>query len=108
MTALADSEPRAKPTPVRRTSGLLDPSLFATGRGSLKFADLIGFAASAILAHRIRSALTALGVVIGVAAVVLMTSIGTGAQQAVTKAISGLGSNLIIVQPGGGRAVGGF
>ncbi|MFN3374901.1 MAG: ABC transporter permease, partial [Chloroflexus sp.] len=40
-----------------------------------------------------RSVLTSLGVVIGVAAVVMMTSIGLGAQQRVTEAISGLGSN---------------
>ena len=46
-----------------------------------------------------RSVLTSLGVVIGVAAVVMMTSIGMGAQQRVTQAISGLGSNLIIVTP---------
>jgi putative ABC transport system permease protein len=46
-----------------------------------------------------RSVLTSLGVVIGVAAVVVMTSIGLGAQQRVTQAISGLGSNLIIVTP---------
>ncbi len=109
MSALAETDhPISKPTAVHRKSGLLDPTLFSTGRGSLRFPDLIGFATGAIMAHRIRSLLTALGVVIGVAAVVMMTSIGTGAQQAVTKAISGLGSNLIIVQPGGGRAVGGF
>src|SRR5688500_18686082 len=46
-----------------------------------------------------RSALTSLGVVIGVAAGVLMTAIGLGAQQRITGAISGLGSNLIIVMP---------
>jgi putative ABC transport system permease protein len=46
-----------------------------------------------------RSVLTSLGVVIGVAAVVMMTSIGLGASKRVTDAISGLGSNLIIVMP---------
>lgn len=69
--------------------------------------ELARFAAGAIIAHPMRSALTALGVVIGVAAVVMMTSIGLGAQQSVTKAISGLGSNLIIVSPGSSRQ-GGF
>ena len=69
--------------------------------------ELARFAAGAILAHPMRSALTALGVVIGVAAVVMMTSIGLGAQQSVTKAISGLGTNLIIVSPGSVRQ-GGF
>jgi putative ABC transport system permease protein len=70
--------------------------------------ELIRFAAGAIFAHPMRSALTALGVVIGVASVVMMTSIGLGAQQSVTKAISGLGSNLIIVVPGSSRQPGGF
>jgi len=70
---------------------------------SVRPIDLVRFAADAIIAHPLRSGLTALGVVIGVAAVVLMTSIGLGAQQRVTSAISGLGSNLIVVQPGSQR-----
>ncbi|TAJ70450.1 MAG: ABC transporter permease [Phenylobacterium sp.] len=61
--------------------------------------ELVRFALGAIIAHPMRSVLTSLGVVIGVAAVVMMTSIGLGAQQRVTQAISGLGSNLIIVTP---------
>jgi putative ABC transport system permease protein len=61
--------------------------------------ELIRFALGAIVAHPMRSVLTSLGVVIGVAAVVMMTSIGLGAEQRVTQAISGLGSNLIIVTP---------
>ena len=65
--------------------------------------ELVRFAAGAIVAHPMRSALTALGVVIGVAAVVMMTSIGLGAQESVTKAITGLGTNLIIVSPGSNR-----
>ena len=61
--------------------------------------ELVRFAVGAIIAHPMRSVLTSLGVVIGVAAVVIMTSIGLGAQKQVTSAISGLGSNLIIVLP---------
>lgn len=67
--------------------------------GGMKSFELVRFALGAILAHPMRSVLTSLGVVIGVAAVVMMTSIGMGAQQRVTDAISGLGSNLIIVTP---------
>mgnify|MGYP001619922728 CR=1 FL=1 len=73
----------------------------------MRRADLITFAAGAIIAHPTRSALTSLGVVIGVAAVVMMTSIGLGAQQRVTSAIGGLGSNLLIVSPGASRGPGG-
>jgi putative ABC transport system permease protein len=65
--------------------------------------ELLRFAGGAIAAHPMRSALTALGVVIGVAAVVMMTSIGLGAQQRVTSAISGLGTNLIVITPQFGR-----
>lgn len=65
----------------------------------MNFIELIRFAGGAIVANPLRSGLTSLGVVIGVAAVVMMTSIGAGAQQRVTSAISGLGSNLVIVSP---------
>jgi len=61
--------------------------------------ELVRFAFGAIVAHPMRSALTSLGVVIGVAAVVMMTSIGVGASQRISGAISGLGTNLIIVTP---------
>jgi putative ABC transport system permease protein len=74
---------------------------------TLSVKDLIGFAGGAITAHPMRSVLTSLGVVIGVAAVVMMTSIGLGAQQQVTKTIGALGSNLIIVRPGQPRGAGG-
>lgn len=67
--------------------------------GGMKSFELVRFALGAILAHPMRSVLTSLGVVIGVAAVVMMTSIGMGAQQRVTDAISGLGSNLMFVTP---------
>ena len=69
--------------------------------------EIVRFAAGAIIAHPLRSGLTSLGVVIGVAAVVMMTSIGLGAQKRVTDTISGLGSNLIIVSPLQPRTAGG-
>lgn len=65
----------------------------------MRYVELVRFAVGAIVAHPMRSVLTSLGVVIGVAAVVMMTAIGMGAQQRVTESISGLGSNLIIVMP---------
>jgi putative ABC transport system permease protein len=54
-----------------------------------------------------RSALTSLGVVIGVAAVIMMTSIGLGAQQRVEEALSSLGTNMLVVRPGAPRGGGG-
>ena len=62
---------------------------------------------SALVANRLRSALTMLGMIIGVAAVILMLAIGGGVQKEVQGAISGLGSNMLIVTAGSGRQ-GGF
>jgi ABC-type antimicrobial peptide transport system, permease component len=57
-------------------------------------------AVDALRANRLRSALTMLGVVIGVAAVVILVAIGSGAKQEVETEVEGLGSNIIIVVPG--------
>jgi len=57
-------------------------------------------ALDALKANRLRSALTMLGVVIGVAAVVILVALGSGAKQEVEDQVEGLGSNIIIVVPG--------
>ena len=54
----------------------------------------------AVRSHRLRSALTMLGILIGIAAVILTVGLGQGAQQKVSAQISALGSNLLIVSPG--------
>lgn len=55
---------------------------------------------NAINANKIRSGLTILGIVIGIASVIAMLAIGTGAQKDITDRIQGIGSNLVIVRPG--------
>ncbi len=62
--------------------------------------NLLKVALKSILKSRMRSLLTALGIIIGVAAVVVMVAIGDGAQIQVEQQISSLGSNLIIIFPG--------
>jgi putative ABC transport system permease protein len=57
-------------------------------------------ALGALRSNRLRSALTMLGVIIGVAAVVLLVALGSGAKQEVEDQVEGLGSNIIIVVPG--------
>jgi putative ABC transport system permease protein len=57
-------------------------------------------ALDALRANRLRSGLTMLGVVIGVAAVVVLVAIGTGVKNQVEREVEGLGSNLLIVVPG--------
>jgi putative ABC transport system permease protein len=54
----------------------------------------------AIRTHRLRSSLTMLGILIGIAAVILTVGLGEGAQKKVSNQISALGSNLLIVSPG--------
>ncbi len=54
----------------------------------------------AVLSHRLRSGLTVLGIMIGIAAVILTVGLGEGAQQQVSSQISALGSNLLTVTPG--------
>jgi putative ABC transport system permease protein len=51
-------------------------------------------------ANKVRSALTMLGIIIGVAAVIAMLSIGRGAQALITSQIEGMGTNLLFVRPG--------
>src|SRR4026208_249316 len=50
--------------------------------------------------NKMRSALTMLGIIIGVGAVIAMVSIGQGAQQMVQTQINSMGSNMLYVQPG--------
>ena len=56
-------------------------------------------------ANKMRSGLTILGIVIGVAAVIAMLAVGSGAQNTITGSISGLGSNLLFVFRGGSEDV---
>lgn len=62
--------------------------------------DLLRLAAGAVHAHRLRSALTMLGIVIGVASVILLTSIGEGTRQYVLAELLQFGTDLIAVRPG--------
>lgn len=66
----------------------------------MRLAEAWRVALDALRANRLRSILTMLGVVIGVAAVVALVAIGTGAKQQVEQQVEGLGSNLLIVVPG--------
>ena len=62
---------------------------------------------SAITAHRLRSVLTMLGIVIGVSSVILTVGLGQGAQDKVRAQISALGSNLLVVSPGSSTSTSG-
>lgn len=66
----------------------------------MKFADAIRFALQAITAHRLRSLLTLLGIAVGIAAVILLTSIGEGVHRFVLSEFTQFGTNVIIITPG--------
>jgi putative ABC transport system permease protein len=61
----------------------------------------------AVRAHRLRSALTMLGILIGIAAVMLTVGLGLGAQATIGAQIGSLGSNLLIIAPGSAAGAGG-
>ncbi len=62
--------------------------------------DLIKFSFRSITAHRVRSGLTGLGILIGITAVVLLTSIGEGIHRFVLAEFTQFGTNLVAVTPG--------
>ncbi|PTN11481.1 ABC transporter permease [Nitrosomonas aestuarii] len=66
----------------------------------MNLVTIIGEALRALRMNRLRTGLTMLGMIIGVAAVVLMLSIGQGAQTKINQSIETMGSNLFIVLPG--------
>ncbi|MEK7063723.1 MAG: ABC transporter permease [Patescibacteria group bacterium] len=62
--------------------------------------DIIEETTTALLANKVRSSLTILGIVIGISSVIAMTAIGAGASQTITSSIESLGSNLLQITPG--------
>ncbi|MFM9277089.1 ABC transporter permease [Paenibacillus jiagnxiensis] len=66
----------------------------------MSFLEIIRVSIRSIQSNKLRSFLTMLGIIIGVAAVIAMVAIGKGSSSSVTSSISGLGSNLLIISPG--------
>ncbi|PKH03062.1 peptide ABC transporter permease [Psychromonas sp. MB-3u-54] len=78
----------------------------------MRLRDLLHLTTSSLIAHRLRSFLSALGIAVGVAAVVLLTSIGEGVHQFVLAEFTQFGTNLVAINPGkattGGISMGVF
>ncbi len=70
------------------------------------FGESVTIALNALVANKLRSILTMLGIIIGVGAVIAMISIGMGVQDKVETSIASLGSNLIMVTPGAASSSG--
>lgn len=71
-----------------------------------KFLDSFHQAVYAMVSHKMRSFLSILGILIGVAAVIAMLAVGRGAQETMEKQLASLGSNLLMVRPGEARREG--
>jgi putative ABC transport system permease protein len=76
-------------------------------KGSLLSAEIVAVAMAAIRANALRSVLTTLGIIIGVAAVITMVSLGEGAQQQIQSQIEGMGTNILSISPTRQRGSGG-
>jgi len=74
--------------------------------GETKFIDYLRQAVSTMLTHKMRSLLSILGILIGVAAVIAMLALGSGAKEAIEKQLASLGSNLLLVRPGSAKVQG--
>ncbi len=73
---------------------------------SAEFFDYLRQAVGSIVSHKLRSVLSMLGILIGVAAVISMLAIGEGAKNAITQSLSSMGSNLLTIRPGSPRHMG--
>ncbi|MGV8944581.1 ABC transporter permease [Thermomonas sp.] len=73
----------------------------------MTFLDILRTALFALRGNWMRSALTSLGVIIGIAAVIVMVSIGQGTQAEIDKMVSGLGSQRLDISSSGGMGPGG-
>ncbi len=71
----------------------------------MTFTQALLEALESLSSNKLRSGLTVLGIVIGVAAVIAMLAVGTGAQDSITGSISGIGTNLLFVFRGGDESV---
>ena len=73
----------------------------------MTFLDVLRTAVFALRGNWMRSALTSLGVIIGIAAVIVMVSVGQGTQAEIDRMVSGLGSQRLDISPGARRTPGG-
>ncbi len=85
--------------------GTIDKALSKshTSFGQAEFIDYIRQALGSIISHKLRSLLSILGILIGVAAVISMMALGEGAKESVSESLSSLGSNVLAVMPGSRR-----
>ena len=69
-------------------------------------ADLLEETYSAVTVNKVRSGLTMLGIVIGIASVIALVAIGQGSQSSIQSSIDSLGANLVMITPGAAKTIG--
>src|SRR6266545_4794252 len=112
ITPTTSDEPRAAVDDTRiSTAGAviadeLAPQIAELQAGGISLTETLEIALGSLTANKLRTLLTALGVIIGVAAVVALLAIGRGSQDSITAAITANGANLLTVRPGASNAGG--
>jgi putative ABC transport system permease protein len=86
--------------------GGADPQIAALQAGGISVAETAAIALKSLLANKLRTLLTALGIIIGVAAVVALMAIGQGSQASITETITANGANLLTVRSGASSSSG--
>src|SRR3954470_1625878 len=78
-----------------------------SGGDGMSVLETLRFAIRGVTANKLRSGLTVLGILIGVAAVILLVAVGNGSARAIQQSIEQLGTNTLTVTSGGGGLRGG-
>src|SRR4029453_9191525 len=73
---------------------------YRDGGTQMSFLESLIIGLESLHANKMRSVLTVLGVIVGVAAVVCMVSVGSGTREEVSEKIRTLGANLVVIRPG--------
>jgi putative ABC transport system permease protein len=94
------------PLPAAQPTAALDAQIDELLTGGIGWSETLRFALATLRANPLRTLLTALGVLIGVAAVVALLAIGRGSQQSITDSITANGANLITVRSGASNSGG--
>lgn len=77
-----------------------------SGLGRAEFGDYLRQALGSVVSHKLRSFLSMLGILIGVASVISMMALGEGAKESIAQTLSSLGSNIVMVRPGSHKQMG--
>jgi len=103
---ISDENVGGNKTGEKRKSGLSIKDILGRKQstfGTAEFSDYLRQAFSAIVMHKLRSLLSILGILIGVAAVISMLALGEGAKESIKQSMSSLGSNILTVRTGSHR-----